>query len=175
MFETLQVSKREVQEAIRTLQRARENIKSEGDGVLHREFVEEGIGALTRISGDNAMTPLPSWTITKWEVDRDVQVSHDVEHEASRLTLVFICQMDVGYEEQIGVGFFSKVYRGTWKGRTVAIKVLSPNTPPKSFVHEVEIWKELRHDNVLELLGASSTTADPPYFLVSPYLQHGAV
>lgn len=78
-------------------------------------------------------------------------------------------------DEKIGVGFFSYVYKGTWRGRTVAIKVLAESTPRKTFVREVGIWKTLKHSNVLPLYGASSATGDPPWFLVSPYLKNGSL
>ena len=114
---------------------------------LDREFLESGIEALTRMSKGTELS-LPPWTITKWEVDR---------------------------EEKIGVGFFSDVYKGTWRGMAVAIKMLAPTTPRNIFVHEVEIWKTLSHPNVLELFGASSTSGEPPWFFVSPYMKHGSL
>jgi abelson tyrosine-protein kinase 1 len=114
---------------------------------LDREFLETGIDALRRMSKGTVLT-LPSWTITKYEVDRD---------------------------EKIGVGFFSDVYKGTWRDRTVAIKVLAPTTPRNLFVHEVEIWKNLSHSNVLALLGASSTSGEAPWFFVSPYMKNGSL
>jgi hypothetical protein len=159
---------------------------------LDREFIESGIDALRRLSksSSSASSPadgtpsrglksLPSWTITRYEIDRDVK---------------------------IGVGFFSNVYRGTWtppgvpppsflqntssstaiqpssSGQiipgvpmTVAIKVLAETTPRKLFVREVEIWKKLRHPNVLELYGASSAQGDPPWFFVSAYVRRGSL
>lgn len=114
---------------------------------LDREFLENGIDALRRMSQGTVLT-LPSWTITKYEVDRD---------------------------EKIGVGFFSDVYRGTWRNKTVAIKVLAPTAPRKLFVHEVGIWKTLSHPNVLGLLGASSTFGETPWFFVSPYMKNGSL
>ncbi|PPR04893.1 hypothetical protein CVT26_012713 [Gymnopilus dilepis] len=114
---------------------------------LDREFIESGIDALTRMSR-GTVTSVPSWTITKYEVDRD---------------------------EKIGVGFFSDVYKGTWRGRTVAIKVLADTTPRRLFVREMGIWKSLRHANVLPLYGASSATGDPPWFFVSPYMKNGSL
>ncbi|KAF8889717.1 hypothetical protein CPB85DRAFT_1333584 [Mucidula mucida] len=119
---------------------------SEAD-TLDREFIETGIDALRRLS-HGAELNLPSWTITRFEVDR---------------------------EAKIGIGFFSDVYRGTWRDRTVAIKVLAETTPRKLFIHEVEIWKTLSHPNVLKLYGASSTSGDPPWFFVSPYEQNGTL
>ena len=75
---------------------------------LDREFIETGIDALRRLSG--AEVALPSWTITRYEVERD---------------------------EKIGMGFFSDVFKGTWRNHVVAIKVLAPTTPRQLFVHEV--------------------------------------
>ncbi|KZT67854.1 hypothetical protein DAEQUDRAFT_693396 [Daedalea quercina L-15889] len=113
---------------------------------LDREFIETGIDALRRLS--TAEVSLPSWTITRYEVDR---------------------------EQKIGIGFFSDVYKGTWRDRTVAIKVLADMTPRQLFIHEVNIWKSLAHPNVLELLGASSASSEPPWFFVSPYLKNGSL
>ncbi|KAG6884189.1 hypothetical protein C0993_000531 [Termitomyces sp. T159_Od127] len=84
-----------------------------GPDTLDREFLESGIDALRRMSrgAGIATSSLPPWTITRYEVDR---------------------------EEKIGMGFFSDVYRGTWRGRTIAIKVLAPTTQRELFVHEVQ-------------------------------------
>ncbi|KAF8634740.1 hypothetical protein AX15_000748 [Amanita polypyramis BW_CC] len=114
---------------------------------LDREFIESGLDALRRMS-QGAENTLPSWTITRYEVDREVK---------------------------IGVGFFSDVYKGKWRGRTVAIKVLAETTPRKLFLNEAEIWKSLHHPHVLELYGASSTAGDPPWFFVSPYAKNGSL
>ncbi|KAI0364174.1 hypothetical protein BV20DRAFT_956762 [Pilatotrama ljubarskyi] len=115
---------------------------------LDREFIETGIDALRRLSGAEGAAALPSWTITRYEVDR---------------------------EEKIGLGFWSDVYRGRWRGKAVAIKVLAETTPRGMFVHEAAIWKTLQHPNVLELLGASSASSDPPWFFVSPYYRNGSL
>jgi len=42
-------------------------------------------------------------------------------------------------------------------------------------MREIGIWKTLSHPNVLQLYGASSTTGDPPWFFVSPYLKNGTL
>ncbi|KAI0653255.1 kinase-like domain-containing protein [Cubamyces menziesii] len=150
----LQVGRDEMPEAIKTLQRAlelgdhRARSLAQPRDALDREFMEAGIGALCRLSGFSDTVRLPSWTITKYEVER---------------------------EEKIGLGFWSDVYKGKWAGRTVAIKVLAQTTPRKLFIHEMSIWTKLQHPNVLELLGASSASGDPPWFFVSPYYKNGSL
>jgi abelson tyrosine-protein kinase 1 len=176
MIEVLQIARSEMPEAIKTLERALERLAEDGQQVteentiaplpsqhkdagngsgpfvnpgdstagegsadpLDREFIETGIGALRRLS-KGADLGLPSWTITRFEID---------------------------LEERVGVGFFSDVYRGTWREHTVAVQVLTETTPRKIFLREVGIWKSLYHPNVLELFGASSASGEPPWFLV---------
>ncbi|KAG6889171.1 hypothetical protein C0992_006218 [Termitomyces sp. T32_za158] len=54
----------------------------------------------------------------------------------------------------------------TWRGRTVATKVLAQTTPRELFVREVQVWRGLRHPAVLELYGASSACGERPWFFV---------
>ncbi|KAJ2913972.1 hypothetical protein MD484_g6448, partial [Candolleomyces efflorescens] len=122
----------------------RRNSGSRKRDTLNQEFIEAGISALMRMS-QGRDTNLPSWTITKFEVDRT---------------------------QQIGTGRFSKVYRGTWRSRTVAIKVVETEIAAKHFIRAVRIWKQLHHPNVLELYGASSGIGRP-WFFVTPYMKRG--
>ncbi|PPQ82740.1 hypothetical protein CVT25_009294 [Psilocybe cyanescens] len=147
----LGIEAEEMPEAIKTLQRTLEKRSDTGDNgtkdTLHEEFIESGIDALRRMSAGNQFsTNLPFWTITKYELER---------------------------KRKIGMGFFSEVFQGTWKGRVVAIKVLSEVTPSDLFVRETKVWKSLVHPNVLKLYGASSATGSHPWFFVSPYMKHG--
>ncbi|KAI0338659.1 hypothetical protein BDW22DRAFT_693644 [Trametopsis cervina] len=114
--------------------------KSSGSGgsrdTLDREFIESSIESLLRLSTSAGTPPaalsLPSWTITQYEIIRDAK---------------------------IGQGYFGEVWRGSYRGRTVAVKVLAPWTPKELFLREVIVWDELRHPNVLELIGASAYDA----------------
>lgn len=82
---------------------------------------------------------------------------------------------EVDRDVKIGIGFFSDVYKGTWRGRTVAIKCLAETTPRDLFLREVNIWRELKHPNVLELYGASGASGDGPWFFVCPYERFGSL
>ncbi|KAF5329648.1 hypothetical protein D9619_008927 [Psilocybe cf. subviscida] len=152
-FEFLGIDQSQTPEAIKTLQRILEDkrlaeARSERR-LLHREFLESGIEALRRLSvGRNFVSDLPVWTITSHEIDKG---------------------------KRIGMGLHSEVYKGTWKGKAVAIKQLSPVTPYDLFIREIKVWKALSHPNVLKLFGASSATTNPPWFFVSPYMENGTL
>lgn len=172
LIETLQIQRPDIAEAVKTLQRALEDphlstpssrkssnssdsrspvsveqlmAEHKDDMTIHREFMEEEIEALRNTFSSDIET-IPPWTITRWEVDR---------------------------HKEIGGGYYSKVFKGAWNGRNVAIKVVAHTTPAHLFVHEAEIWNSLKHPHVLELLGASSASSNPPWFFVSPYMKNG--
>ncbi|KAG1773258.1 hypothetical protein EV702DRAFT_582213 [Suillus placidus] len=169
VLQVLEVRPGEVPEALKALRRAEEamrrrreaNERQGGDVIeegLERVFMETGIEAMTRLSSvavqkaedQDVDVPwdLPPWTITRYEADRLIM---------------------------IGSGSFSKVYRGSWSGRRVAIKVLSSHTPAPLFRKEVDIWRKLKHDNVLGMWGASSAQGERPWFIVSEYCSGGSL
>ncbi|OSC98340.1 hypothetical protein PYCCODRAFT_1397242 [Trametes coccinea BRFM310] len=111
------------------------------------EFLKASIDVLSKFNRA-APDDLPGWTITRYEIDR---------------------------EELISVGAWSKVYRGTWKGQAVVIKILAEATPRHMFMQQISTWKALHHPHVLELLGASSGYSDPPWHTVHPYYHNGSL
>ncbi|KAL7278405.1 hypothetical protein ACG7TL_007402 [Trametes sanguinea] len=111
------------------------------------EFLKASIDVLSQFNR-SAPDDLPDWTITRYEIDR---------------------------EELISVGAWSKVYRGTWKGQAVVIKILAEATPRHMFMQQISTWKALHHPHVLELLGASSGYSDPPWHTVHPYYHNGSL
>ena len=44
-----------------------------------------------------------------------------------------------------------------------------------SHISVYNVWKSLDHPNVRQLYDASSATAEPPWYFVSPYLKHGSL
>lgn len=80
--------------------------------------------------------------------------------------------LELNVKHEIGVGNFSRVYKGFWKGKEVAIKKLNPKknkdqeTNLKEFKSEVEILGSLSHPNLVTLFGYCSS----PMCLVMEYL-----
>eukprot|EP00161_Ancyromonas_sigmoides_P014949 TRINITY_DN3924_c0_g1_i1.p1 TRINITY_DN3924_c0_g1~~TRINITY_DN3924_c0_g1_i1.p1 ORF type:complete len:512 (-),score=236.69 TRINITY_DN3924_c0_g1_i1:32-1501(-) len=65
---------------------------------------------------------------------------------------------DIELGVKIGSGGFSKIYRGTWLGKDVAIKKLRgamDEETARAFYKEMNLLSGLRHPNVLLLLGAT--------------------
>jgi hypothetical protein len=93
----------------------------------------------------------------------------DTDFSAWQFSSLSLCgsRYDLDQDEKIGLGFFSDVFRGMWRGRVVAIKVLADVTPRKLFVREVKIWQNLKHENVLEV-GSLSLTLDLSVLRLSP-------
>ncbi|KAG1827911.1 hypothetical protein EV424DRAFT_1388703 [Suillus variegatus] len=78
-----------------------------------------------------------------------------------RLSFHFWCCLaivlyEVDQFEMISQGSFSRVYAGSWRDRLVAIKVLDNFTPASTFRREVELWRRLKHPQVVCMFGASS-------------------
>jgi abelson tyrosine-protein kinase 1 len=145
----------------------RTRVSGSSHDTLDREFMESGIEALTRLSFQAGTPPaarsLPPWTITRFEVD---------------------------LQRGVGRGFFSEVWQGRYRGRTVAVKILATWTPRELFLQEIHVWNELRHQYILEMVGASAVDATPetrrrsgwdrtrdpfPWFIVSRYYERGSL
>ncbi|KXS11848.1 kinase-like protein, partial [Gonapodya prolifera JEL478] len=76
--------------------------------------------------------------------------------------------------DEIGEGGYGTVYRGSWRGVSVAIKRLLPlGVRSRMDEREARKWARLRHPNVLPLLGVCSDGGVK--LMVSPYLGNGNV
>ena len=119
----------------------RDRTMSLEDTQHHQEFCEHALDVLRRHSASSDLG-VPEWTITPLEITQDVRVKG---------------------------GGFSEIWRGRWQGEDVAIKELNASADRQLFIHEVDVWRQLKSKWILPFLGASSTTGPPPWFLVSPY------
>jgi hypothetical protein len=76
-------------------------------------------------------------------------------------------------KQEIGRGSFGQVFKGVWRGTEVAIKRIPANcireSETRDFMKEAFIMRQLRHPNVLQVLGASMD----PACIVTEYLPRG--
>ncbi|KAG5352799.1 hypothetical protein C0989_000461, partial [Termitomyces sp. Mn162] len=157
ILEKLGIQKKDIPDAIKTLLRALESLRS----TKVFDKVSASLSSRRRSS---------TWPISHSdENDLRLQDRESIERDIRALKF----EIDLG--EIIGKGFFSTVYKGKWGTRIVAVKVLEVHTSKETFVDEVNLWKELDHPNVLQLYGASSVEGNMPWFLVSTLMAHGSI
>ncbi|XP_023525865.1 serine/threonine-protein kinase STY8-like isoform X3 [Cucurbita pepo subsp. pepo] len=81
------------------------------------------------------------------------------------------------YEKKIVSGSFSDLYKGTFYGQEVAIKLLKDGSlneaVRREFAQEIHIMRNLRHKNVVQFIGAS--TRPPSAFIVTEYMPGGSM
>uniref|UniRef100_A0A183BKD9 Protein kinase domain-containing protein n=1 Tax=Globodera pallida TaxID=36090 RepID=A0A183BKD9_GLOPA len=118
-------------------------------------------------SGSSSYTPLPSplgrlRSMTK-EKAEILQLRGELR-SAHHLSL-----LDVELKEPIGNGSFGKVYRGVYRGKTVAVKrykvvAFGAKTEVDMFCREVSIVSHLKHPNIVAFVGACMD--DPSQFAI---------
>ncbi|KAL9146225.1 hypothetical protein ABFS82_13G096300 [Erythranthe guttata] len=78
---------------------------------------------------------------------------------------------------RVGIGFFGEVFRGSWNGLEVAIKVFLEQDLTveniEDFCNEISILSRIRHPNVILFLGAC--TKPPRLSLVTEYMEMGSL
>lgn len=88
----------------------------------------------------------------KWELDR--------------------CEIKMG--TKLGSGQYGDVYEGVWLryNKTVAVKTLKEeNMCLEEFLAEAAIMKEMKHPNLVQLLGIC--TREPPYYIITEFMPKG--
>ena len=78
--------------------------------------------------------------------------------------------------EKIGEGGFANIYRGTWLGIPVAIKILKAKHSKSAvmeFMKEAEIVSKLRHPNVILYMGTSIFQGR--YCIITEYATNGSL
>ncbi|XP_042899791.1 tyrosine-protein kinase Abl isoform X2 [Parasteatoda tepidariorum] len=81
---------------------------------------------------------------------------------------------DIVMKHRLGGGQYGDVYEAIWKryNMTVAVKTLKEDTMAlKDFIEEASIMKEMKHPNLVQLLGVC--TREPPFYIITEFMQHG--
>ncbi|CAM6027664.1 unnamed protein product [Sphagnum balticum] len=81
------------------------------------------------------------------------------------------------YASKLATGSFGDLYRGTYCGQDVAIKILKPErlneNLQREFQQEVSIMRKVRHKNVVQFIGAC--TKPPNLCIVTEFMSCGSV
>ncbi|XP_076436830.1 uncharacterized protein LOC143276240 [Babylonia areolata] len=81
---------------------------------------------------------------------------------------------EIAMKHRLGGGQYGHVYEAVWKryNKTVAVKTLKEDTMDlKDFLEEAAIMKEMKHPNLVQLLGVC--TREPPFYIVTEFMTHG--
>mmetsp|Transcript_2326 Transcript_2326/g.5569 ORF Transcript_2326/g.5569 Transcript_2326/m.5569 type:complete len:548 (-) Transcript_2326:431-2074(-) len=90
-----------------------------------------------------------------------------------------VSESQLNFMEKIASGAFGVLYRGTYCGQEVAIKVLktgeksSQEEVYREFAQELSIIRKVRHRNIVQLIGAM--TKPPRLCLVTEFMKGGSV
>ncbi|KAK3131307.1 hypothetical protein QOZ80_6BG0504780 [Eleusine coracana subsp. coracana] len=81
------------------------------------------------------------------------------------------------FEDKVASGTYGDLYRGTYFGEDVAIKVLKSDrlneNMEKEFAHEVYIMRKIRHKNIVRFLGAC--TKPKTLCIVTEFMKNGSL
>lgn len=81
---------------------------------------------------------------------------------------------EIAMKHRLGGGQYGDVYEAVWKryNKTVAVKTLKEDTMAlKDFLEEAAIMKEMKHPNLVQLLGVC--TREPPFYIVTEFMAQG--
>ncbi|KIK59358.1 hypothetical protein GYMLUDRAFT_245426 [Collybiopsis luxurians FD-317 M1] len=84
-------------------------------------------------------------------------------------------------QNPVAGGGFADIWRGSLNGKPVCLKVLRLIVEPdentraeirEQFCHEALIWRQLKHPNILPLLGVERELFSPSFCLISPWMKN---
>jgi tRNA A-37 threonylcarbamoyl transferase component Bud32/uncharacterized cupredoxin-like copper-binding protein len=124
---------------------------------------------------------------TEIDVDIGLECSSEKKHSFITLHLMselssFIDLEEVALEggssaKPVGDGAFGVVYKGTYRGQDVAVKMLKMQDMPEEmldeFDREVDLMNKLRHKNIVQFIGASKVVGR--FALITEFVQNGNV
>ncbi|KAJ7233189.1 kinase-like domain-containing protein [Mycena rebaudengoi] len=147
--------------------------------------------AVLKLAGDPAQYFLD---VVQNALDRGLLLERDHNSKARRIILklsetcgqlpssLFITGVTGRDEYAIFGGAFGNIYRGTYAGKTVALKRIrifqgdmELRQKRLKFCREALTWHNLRHPRTLPLIGIDRDSFSPSLCMVSPWMEHGTV
>ncbi|KAJ7359967.1 kinase-like domain-containing protein [Mycena albidolilacea] len=167
---------------------ASNSIAAEGVDALQvdREDMAEAIKLLQRAMDDSNVEVLPAYTpgaaLPDYEaasVDKKlivgvIDILRRVSEGKASSSNLKTTLSDFELQEKIGSSFFADVFRAQFHGEVAVVKRLPEVTPSPLFFKTRDIWRNLSHPHVLELLDATED-GDEILFFVCPYQPHGSL
>ena len=77
---------------------------------------------------------------------------------------------DITIHESLGGGNFGEVFRGTWHGSTVALKLFKSETD--YIDNEIQLLKKLNHSNIVRYFGIH-VSSEMISYIVMEFMQYG--
>lgn len=154
--------------------------------VKHVVLIEETCGDSTHEYQDRCTPDLHSSSIRDvvspfaHSADQTLGVLQLYDQASVDVNLPSILLSDLSLEHVLGGGSFGQVWKGSWRGTPVAVKVLSPvcqaSLPEKlsvAFNDEVAMLARLRHPNICLFMGAC--LAPPNRAIVTEFVARGSL
>ncbi|KAG6552390.1 hypothetical protein Mapa_006244 [Marchantia paleacea] len=132
--------------------------------------MEEGAWSKSLVSSPKSSPPQPAAAPSPQTLNRQVSSTdstNDWEIDNNQLKLT----------HKVASGAFGDLFRGTYCGQDVAIKILKPerlnDNLQREFEQEIFIMRKIRHKNVVQFIGAC--TKPPNLSIVTEYMSGGSV
>lgn len=77
-------------------------------------------------------------------------------------------------KERVGEGSYGEVFVGEWRKTKVVVKYVNVKHDMRTFLREVQIWSDCRHDFVVSFFGACHVSSPRP-FIVCEYASNGTL
>jgi len=138
----------------------------------HKEYERE----LCDIVSDESEEPSPKKAMSAKKKSREDVHGESIKSEGGIFGVRDIQKIqhgDLKFEGDLGDGSFGRVYKATWQGSEVAVKVLKEGIAdlPEfmgDFIREAATWSKLTHPNITRFFGICWTKPSPyiPYIVV---------
>ncbi|CAM6085958.1 unnamed protein product [Calypogeia fissa] len=129
--------------------------------------MEDGVWVKSRPASPKKPAPTQSTVPSASDSKEKTDIANDWEIDNSQLKL----------GQKVASGAFGDLYRGTYCGQDVAIKILKRDRLTENlqheFMQEIFIMRKIRHKNVVQFIGAC--TKPPHLSIVTEFMSGGSV